>query len=492
MPTDLDARPPTAPAGTRARRAPCSRRTSGRRAPRATRRSPAARRASRAAPRGRAPSRAAGARRRDARSACRSRSSRARSAPRPRSRATTRYCVSGAKLGANHGRHCASGPPCTVTTTGNGPSPSGSNRNTGIDSPSKLSKRCSSARRAAPARRRAGSPSAAAGRELDVVHVDVVRLGRATRTRTRGASRPGRRPAPRRRRAGSGTSSRSASVLRVAQLEPRAAVLVREHEQRAARRRRAARRDPSATRAPSAMSGRRGRSADRERVAPLVRRGEEAEESGSHAGAPYSASPSCGVTCSTSPLSTSKRKRSESPRARRAAAPRPAAVRREIARLPPAAELERPLLAARRASRTTTSKSTPLRRFVAYASSAPSRLTCGERWMKRGSTTSGSGSAPGSRRAGTAASARSRPRRSRAGPARPAGTAPHRLREVRQLLSAPPRGGDERRAARPRQVGADEQRRAVGGERERRRLPQLEQRPQLDTQLRRDARERRG
>src|SRR5262249_30325478 len=55
----------------------------------------------------------------------------------------TRCCVSGAKLGENHGCHCDSGPPCTVTTIGNGPSPGGSNRKTGIDSPSKLSKRCS-------------------------------------------------------------------------------------------------------------------------------------------------------------------------------------------------------------------------------------------------------------------------------------------------------------------------------------------------------------
>jgi len=42
------------------------------------------------------------------------------------------------------------------------------------------------------------------------------------------------------------------------------------------------------------------------------------------------------------------------------------------------------------------SKSVPFRRFVAYASSVPSRPTCGEEWMKRSSTTSGSGEAPGS------------------------------------------------------------------------------------------------
>src|SRR5438105_852641 len=55
----------------------------------------------------------------------------------------TRCCVSGANDGANHGSHCDSGPPCTVTTTGNGPAPSGSKRKTGTDSPSKLSNRCS-------------------------------------------------------------------------------------------------------------------------------------------------------------------------------------------------------------------------------------------------------------------------------------------------------------------------------------------------------------
>ena len=46
--------------------------------------------------------------------------------------------------GENKGCHCDSGPPCTVTTTGNGPSPSGLKRKTGISSPSKLAKRWSS------------------------------------------------------------------------------------------------------------------------------------------------------------------------------------------------------------------------------------------------------------------------------------------------------------------------------------------------------------
>ena len=159
----LDAGGPAAPAGTRALQAPCSRRTSGRRRPRASRRSrgratePVVQRR-----RDRAPSRAAARCRRDARSACRSPSSRGRSAPRPRSPRETRYCVSGAKLGENHGRHCDSGPPWTVTTTGNGPSPSGSKRKTGTDSPSKLVEPVQlglDERR--PGRRRAGSSSGA-------------------------------------------------------------------------------------------------------------------------------------------------------------------------------------------------------------------------------------------------------------------------------------------------------------------------------------------
>ena len=77
------------------------------------------------------------ARRRGARSASRSRSSRGRSAARPRSRSRR----STGRAAIHVGRRCDSGPPWISITTGGRSTPAGSNRKTGIDSPSKDAKR---------------------------------------------------------------------------------------------------------------------------------------------------------------------------------------------------------------------------------------------------------------------------------------------------------------------------------------------------------------
>ena len=94
---------------------------------------------------------------------------------------------------------------------------------------------------------------------------------------------------------------------------------------------------------------------DRERVASRIgRREKRSRRRGATPAVPYSASPSCGVACATSPLTTSSRKMSESPvrsPRRSAAMKRPSGRdRRDLA---PAAELEdaAPRLCAGRARR---------------------------------------------------------------------------------------------------------------------------------------------
>ena len=131
---------------------------------------------------------------------------------------------------------------------------------------------------------------------------------------------------------------------------------------------------------------------DRERVAAVVRRRVEAVAVGQPCRRPYSAAPSCGVMCSTSPLSTS---RGRGPSRRRALPRRSATIQRPSGEIDVdadiAAELERSAPRPLASSRTTMSKSRPLRRFVVYASSAAvASTTCGVQWLKRGSTTSGS------------------------------------------------------------------------------------------------------
>ena len=56
----------------------------------------------------------------------------------------------------------------------------------------------------------------------------------------------------------------------------------------------------------------------------------------------------------------------------------------------------------------------------------------------------------------------------------------HGLVEVGQLLERAAAGGDDEELPRARQVGVDEQELSVTGERERRGLPHLDERPQFD------------
>ena len=238
-----------------------------------------------------------------------------------------------------------------------------------MDSPSKLSTRWSSG--STPSSTLPRSVSFRDVARLEVVHPDLVRLGR--RREREGDARPVRgedevlRDSVTRQRAGRPPASSRPRSRPPARCRP--AVVAEALEvplrlvQRPPSRRRACSERSRTCRGP--RSSRRGsRTSRRARPASM-----------------YSAWPSCGVTWTTSPVSTPSRNRFESPLSSPscpATTQRPSGENSPMAHQPPSSNVRSSPLSS---YRTTTSKSRPLRRFVEYASSAPSRETCGERWM---------------------------------------------------------------------------------------------------------------
>ena len=192
--------------------------------------------------------------------------------------------------------HCDSGPPCTETTTGK--------RSLPLRLVQEHRNRLAvEAREAVQLRldERRGIDVARAHRQprqrvrVEVVEMDVVRLGRGARTRTRAASRPSRRPAARRRRGRAAAPPRAARAsagraARAASSRPRS----RARAGSSPRRRRRTR-DPSATRRRSPSSATRGRSGgSRTCRGPRSSRRGIRRSRGARRARTYSASSSCG------------------------------------------------------------------------------------------------------------------------------------------------------------------------------------------------------